>query len=286
MQKYVNSFKRWLQLLNYAESTVYGNPKYIKKFLDYLEATGVKKIRDIENRHIKEYYNYLKIRPNQRKPGALSQNSIISNINAIKRFAKYLRDSELENITVNIKPERIKSEIIILTKVEIQALYKACGNDILGYRDKAMLSVYYGCGLRRSEGIQLNTEDILFNKSMIFIKNGKGNRQRYVPMNEQVKKDLENYIKNVRIYLIKNENETGLFIGSGGKRTGGTGMINRLKLLLKKAEIQKDSGLHTLRHSIATHLLKSGMSLENVSKFLGHSSLESTQIYTHLLNDY
>ena len=286
MQEHVNSFKRWLKLLNYAESTIYGDPIKIKYFLDYLEAIGIKTIQDIENRHIKEYYEYLKIRPNKNKPGALSQNYIISNINAIKRFAKYLRETEQENLTINIKPERIKPEKIILTTAEIQALYRVTEENTLGYRDKAMLSIYYGCGLRRTEGTQLNTEDILFNKSMIFIRESKGNRQRYVPMNRQVKRDLKNYIKNARKYLIKYENINALFLSERGKRISGNAMINRIKKLTEKAEITKNTGLHTLRHSIATHLLNSGMTLENVSRFLGHQSLESTQIYTHLSNDY
>ncbi len=289
MKHHIESFKRWLKLLNYAESTVYGNPKYIKNFIDYLEATGVKEIRDIENRHIKEYYEYLKVRPNKRKPGALSGHAIINHIGALKRFAKYIRETGQGEITVNIKPERIKSPVTILTTAEIQALYKACGNDIFGYRDKAMLSIYYGCGLRRNEGLQLNAEDILFNKSMIFVKKGKGNRQRYVPMNEQVKNDLENYIKNARIYLMKTGKEEALFLSQRSKRISGNAMILRLKLLIKKADlptgqagITKEIGLHSLRHSIATHLLNSGMTLENVSNFLGHQSLESTQIYTHI----
>ena len=296
MQHHIENFKRWLKLLNYAKSTVYGNPKYIKNFTDYLEATGVKEIRDIENRHIKEYYEYLKVRPNKRKPGALSQHAIINHIGALKRFAKYIRESGQGEITVNIKPERIKSPVSILSPAEIQALYKACGNDILGYRDRAMLSIYYGCGLRRTEGIQVNTQDIIFNKSMIFIKKGKGNRQRYVPMNRQVKNDLENYIKNARIYLMKTEKENevcppteALFLSQRSKRISGNAMILRMKQLLIKAEISEEkiinTGLHTLRHSIATHLLNSGMTLENVSNFLGHQSLESTQIYTHLSND-
>jgi len=286
MKHHIENFRRWLKLLNFAESTIYSNPRYIKNFTDYLEATGIKTIQDIENRHIKEYYEYLKVRPNKRRPGALSPNSIISNINAIKRFTKYLRETEQTHITINIKPERIRPEISILSTEEIQILYKVCGSDILGIRDRAMLSIYYGCGLRRTEGIQLNTEDIIFNKSMIFIKKTKTGRQRYVPMSEPVKNDLTNYINNARIHLIKNKSETGLFIGMKGKRMGGTGIIARLKILLKKAEIQEEkiisTGLHTLRHSIATHLLNSGMNLENVSRFLGHRSLESTQIYTHI----
>lgn len=294
MQHHIKNFKRWLELLNYAKSTVYGNPKYIKSFIDYLEATGVKEIREIKNRHIKEYYNYLQVRPNKRKSGALSQNTIIGNINAIKRFAKYLRETEQIHLTINIKPERDQPEIIILTPAEIQALYKACGNDILGYRDRAMLSVYYGCGLRRTEGIRLNTEDIHINKSMIFIKESKTGKQRYVPMSEPVKNDLINYISNARIHLTKTGTgpafrEEALFLSQRGKRISGNAVIQRIKRLLIKAVITEEktinTGLHTLRHSIATHLLQSGMTLENVSRFLGHQSLESTQIYTHIANN-
>ena len=287
---HIKNFKRWLKLLNYAGSTIYGDPIKIKNFLDYLEATGIKTIQDIENLHIKEYYEYLKVRPNKRNSGALSQNYIISNINTMKRFAKYLRETEQINLTINIKPERVKTEKTILTPAEIKALYRVTEENIvtehaevLGYRDKAMLSIYYGCGLRRTEGTQLNTEDILFNKSLIFIKESKTNRQRYVPMNRQVKKDLENYIRFSRNKLIRTGTEpTALFLNSRGKRIGGTSLNIRLKILAEKAELNKTAGLHILRHSIATHLLNSGMTLENVSKFLGHQSLESTQIYTHI----
>ena len=289
MKQHVENFRRWLKLLNFAESTIYSNPRYIKNFTDYLEATGIKEIRDIENRHIKEYYEYLKVRPNKRKPGALSQHAIINHIGALKRFAKYIRETGQGEITVNIKPERIKSPVTILSTEEIQILYKVCGNDILGYRDRAMLSIYYGCGLRRTEGIQLNTEDIIFNKSIVFVKKGKGNRQRYIPISKQVKSDLENYIKNARIYLTKTGKEKALFLSQRSKRISGNATILRLKQLLIKTELPEEkiisTGLHTLRHSIATHLLYSGMSLENVSRFLGHNSLESTQIYTHISNN-
>ena len=248
-----------------------------------MEATGIKTIQDIKQQHIKEYYEYLKIRPNKNKPGALSQNYIISNINTIKRFAKYLRETQQINLTINIKPERVKTEKIILTTAEINALYRVTEENTLGYRDKAMLSIYYGCGLRRTEGTQLNTEDILFNKSLIFIKESKTNRQRYVPISKQVKTDLENYIRFSRNKLIRTGTEpTALFLNSRGKRIGGTSLNIRLKILAEKAELNKTAGLHILRHSIATHLLNSGMTLENVSKFLGHQSLESTQIYTHI----
>ena len=293
---HIKNFKRWLKVLNYAESTVYSDPKRVKEFMNHLEKQGVNDITEIKNSHIINYYEYLKIRPNKTRGGALSQNTIISNINVIKRFTKYLRSIEGETITVNIKIDKPKTEIIILSTAEIQALYKACENNIgteldevLSDRDRAGLGIYYGCGLRRSEGIALNLKDIQFKESLLHVRKGKGNKERYVPMSESVKNDLKVFFR-ARNRLRRNindiSNKNALFLSVRGYRLCGEGMISRLKKLAKKAGINKNIGLHTLRHSIATHLLKSGMSLENISRFLGHSTLDSTQIYTHLSNDY
>ena len=104
-------------------------------------------------------------------------------------------------------------------------------------------------------------------------------------MSEGVITHIYNYINYARVILTRYESEKALFIGEHGKRLTGTTLITRLQKLAKLAEINKKIGLHTLRHSIATHLLQSGMKLEFVSQFLGHSSLESTQIYTHIKSE-
>jgi len=150
-----------------------------------------------------------------------------------------------------------------------------------------MLSVYYGCGLRREEGMYLNVDDINLKARLIYVQKGKGNRERYVPMSEAVREDLENYIYVARekILSFKNIKNPALFLSYRVKRMHGNSLIERLHKLTNKAGINKETGFHTLRHSIATHLLQSGMLLENVSKFLGHTSLESTQIYTHLAHE-
>jgi len=116
------------------------------------------------------------------------------------------------------------------------------------------------------------------------VRKGKNYKERYVPMTEAIKADLENYIYQAREQLqsFKETKNEALFISLKGTRLCGNSLLDRLKKLVKEAKIQKEIGLHTLRHSIATHLLQSGLSLEEVSQFLGHSSLESTQIYTHL----
>ncbi len=150
-----------------------------------------------------------------------------------------------------------------------------------------MLNIYYGCGLRRTEGIELNVNDALLKEKLIHVRQGKGYRERYVPITEQIKEEMENYIFVVREYLqsFKPGTKETLFLSMQSKRMHGNSAIKRLQQLSIKAGINKEIGLHTLRHSIATHLLQSGMELEEVSKFLGHGSLESTQIYTHLIHE-
>mgnify|MGYP001791715550 CR=1 FL=1 len=151
-----------------------------------------------------------------------------------------------------------------------------------------MLSLFYGCGLRASEGEALNVSDILFEKGLVYVRKGKGYRERYVPMNPQVKQDVKAYILNQRNGLLQGHKTEALLLGRRGVRWGVFGIYQRLQWIKNQAGNeglkQKTFGLHILRHSIATHLLQSGMKLEHISRFLGHKSLETTQKYTHLAN--
>ena len=284
----IRSFEKWLNTLEYATSTVNISVSYLRDFFEFLEEFKVKSINEIDKIVIEVYYEYLQTRKNKRQTGSLSQNYIISNINALKRFVKYLQVTGKQSFEVDLKISTNKEyQKTILTQEEIKALYNACDNSTLGIRDRAMLSVYYGCGLRREEAIHLNVDDINLKERLIYVQNGKGNRERYVPMSEAVREDLENYIYVARekILSFKNIKNPALFLSYRVKRMHGNSLIERLHKLTQKAGINKETGFHTLRHSIATHLLQSGMLLENVSKFLGHTSLESTQIYTHLAHE-
>ena len=285
------SFGKYLKTLGYAQSTVYDSVFYVKDFFFYLKTIEITSLEQIQTTTIEGYYSHLQTRNNKRQSGGLSQNYIVSNINALKRFSKYLQETEKPYFETNIKAQQDKETYkTILTKSEIQALYKACNNDTLGIRDKAILSIYYGCGLRRSEGQALDVNDILLKEKLVFVRKGKNYKERYVPITEAIKEDLEHYIYQAREKLLneKNEKEQALFISFYGKRLGGTGIMERLHKLVRTAQLNtcaersRSIGLHTLRHSIATHLLQSGLALEEVRQFLGHASLESTQIYTHL----
>ena len=287
------SFEKWLRTLGYAESTVYASVRYVNDFFFYLKSFEITHLEAIQPGSINSYYKHLQTRTNKRLDGSLSTNYITSNIGAIKRFSRYLQETgkPFFEVTIKTNPDKVTGKTI-LTRSEVKALYKACDNDILGIRDRAILSIYYGCGLRRSEGINLDIPDILLREKRVYVRKGKNYKERYVPMTESVKEDLENYIYYARERILSFKNHDShrgkneaLFLSMQVKRMHGNSLINRLHYLLNKAKIEKETGLHTLRHSIASHLLQSGMTLEEVSQFLGHASLESTQIYTHLADE-
>jgi integrase/recombinase XerD len=117
------------------------------------------------------------------------------------------------------------------------------------------------------------------------VRKGKNYKERYVPVNEMTLQHIKDYLEHSRPFLQVKDKIPALFISDKGYRAEGQSLLNRIRKLIKVARIDKEIGLHTLRHSIATHLLQSGMKLKHIAKFLGHSSLEATQIYTHIIHE-
>lgn len=280
-----NAFQKWLRTLNFEPTTINYNPVRVREFFNWLEKQGIKAITEITKPVVLKYFDYLKERKNQTKNGKLSKNTLRTHQQSLRRFTRYLRETGQDSFEVDIQLQGSTRNIkTIFSKEEIKELYSACDSDVLGMRDKAMLAVYYGCGLRRNEGLNLDADDMLFNKNLVYVRKGKNYKERYVPMTEGVKEELQNYVDYARPTLMKSPVKA-LFLTVKGSRLGSNGMAERLQSLKDKAEINKEAGLHALRHSIATHLLQSGMELEKIKRFLGHSSLESTQIYTHIKNE-
>jgi integrase/recombinase XerD len=279
------SFGEWLHLLNFEQSTVRYAPRKVREFFCWLEQQQITELSAITKPVIENYFEYLKERRNNRRKGKLSRNYLRTHITALRKLARYLRETGRESFEVDVwLPGKTRSIKTIFTLSEIKTLYNACEGDALGLRDRAMLAVYYGCGLRRNEGISLDISDVLLNKNLLYVSKGKNYKERYVPMTEAVKEDIMNYLDFARpMFLYKQTN--ALFLSHSGSRLITQGMATRLQKLKEKAGIDKEAGLHTLRHSIATHLLQSGMKLSQIKRFLGHSSMESTQIYTHIANE-
>jgi integrase/recombinase XerD len=216
----------------------------------------------------------------------LSRNYILNYLNSAKRFCKYLSECYLIEIGCHVMVHGSRlTERSFLSKQDIESLYSCCQNDLEGILNRAILSTYYGLGLRRSEGVALNIGDLNDNEAVVYVRQGKFNKDRYVPMSHSVYHDINKYINGVRkLYLKKTEKtkEQALFISLRGNRITGSGVYERLQKMAKAAGLCIPLSLHSLRHSIATHLLEAGMELEQIRGFLGHKSVESTQIYAHL----
>jgi len=156
-------------------------------------------------------------------------------------------------------------------------LYGACET----LKECAILHLYYGCGLRRNEGIKLNVSDVQFRNKMLYVREGKGGKGRAIPITEKISEELKAYCYQERK---ARPQEISFLVNQRGTRMHGQEVNKVLKKLCGLAQIGKTVSLHSLRHSIATHLLESGLSVEYVRDFLGHANLESTQRYTHIKN--
>ena len=254
-------FTNYLTTLNYSPVSVKNASAFLNEFFTWLAMHEIQKLKDINKEVIKNYLDYLHCRPNRLKPGSLQPGSINKHITALRWFSKYL---QLTNqATLVIKPELLKTTdtATYLKKEEIKVLYKAASSEdnIYNQRDTAMLSIFYGCGLRASEGEALNISDILFEKELIYVRKGKNYRERYVPMNPQVKQNLKIYITEQRNELLNNGKTESLLLGRRGKRWKFSGMYQRLRWLKGQSNYpglkERHFGLHILRHSISTHLL-------------------------------
>lgn len=290
-----NDYAVWLNTLGFSAGVVTDYKDRVKDFFAWLQNKSVHQINLVNQKHIDIYFEYLQTRKSKRANRVLSVSHLNHNFLAIDKLCEYLHQMGLHTAPTptnyRLKPDkeqRIKN-IQPLTIDEVKALQSNISNTYssLGFKLreqkqeelKLILALYYGCGLRRNEGYKLTVNDIDFEKKTIFVKQGKNYKDRIVPMNESICKAIEHYIYNFRnLYKLPHKR---LFISNTDALNSS---LQHLQQLCDGEAIKsKKLTLHILRHSIATHLLQNGMSIESIALFLGHSSLESTQIYTHLI---
>ena len=272
--KIVDQFRSHLIRLGYGESSVKMLPNCVEDFIRITK----KSIEHISSQDIINYYEYLQQRPSQRDQGGLSESYINHHIYSLKLFFAWQEQSGLIKLnpisSLSFKQPESKRRVI-LSIAEVHQLYEVSESK----KERAILSLFYGCGLRRSEGERLNVKDVHFRSGLLYVRSGKGGKRRVLPMSEKVSADINDYLENERSWKDKQE---ALMLNSRGARMRGNTYNTAVKKLVEKSGIEKQISLHSLRHSIATHLLQGGLSVEYVRTFLGHKHLESTQIYTHV----
>lgn len=287
-QDYLTNFVHWLQTLGYSVSTCYNLPNHLHEFFYYLEGRGLYCLDEATPLVIESFFSCLQSRGHQRKSGGLSVAYLQKYLQSLKKFSSYLQSLGLAGLTIppllfSSEKSPVSSGIRVLSTVEVGLLYDACSDDVTGLRDRALLSLYYGSGLRRSEGVRLNVWDVKFREGWLLVHSSKNGLSRQVPLAPGVCDALYRYLQASRPFFKHSKSDAAFLLGRQGRLSGQSALL-RLKLLVARADLSEAStiGLHTLRHSVATHLLSGGMSLKNIALFLGHQSLESTQLYTHI----
>lgn len=266
----LEEFTGYIRQIGYGKGSRRQIPNCVKEFL---EVTN-KPFKSINQEDIMDFYRYLETRPLKRGTGALSEAMIAHYVSGLKTFFNWLEQSGQvkHNPISNIRfksPRGNPREP--LSQKEIQQLFEAAATA----KETAILHLFYSCGLRRTEAENLNTADIHFNKNLLYVREGKGAKRRAIPINERVKKELENYHNHERTRI-----DDGAFVLNGtNRRMSGDSYNRALKKIIERTGINRETTLHHLRHSIATHLLENGLGIEFVRDFLGHSHLEATQIY-------
>ena len=279
-QEEAKNYKKHLDILGLSPETTQAKYLYLKEFFSYLESNKIFEIKEVTPKEIANYNSYLNAKISQRTGQNIGQKSIYDHMRNLQQYLGYLLDlgkiksSPASHLKFKNPTEKV--ERIIFTQNQIQELYNVSNS-----QEKAILNLAYGCGLRVHELGLLNKEDIRTNENLVIVQKGKNSKRRIIPINTKVSEELRSYLE---------ERENPIFRNNKQRRMQEWTFNSTLKTLISKtkfvqefstAELNK-IGIHSLRHSIATHLLENGMKLEQVQTFLGHSHIESTEIYTHI----
>lgn len=286
---YQQDFIAWLEALNYSEYSINQAKLAVSQLNEFLESKDINHPTGISAMHLHKFFEYLKLRTNRRRGGGLSPSYINKLNGSLRLYQKFLQLNHRIYLPLTQNYFRgLKTEVEVLTVDEVKSLYNACDmSQPIGYRDRAILALYYGVGLRRSEGINLTMEDVKLEERIIHVRESKNRRERFVPMAMKVYQDLKDYTLIARP-IMKMEKTNQFLLSTKGKALSKFSVLPRIKALQELSEEDsihfKDVNVHTLRHSLGTHLLQNGMSIERISRILGHSSITTTQIYTHLID--
>ena len=280
MKKQIKSFLEFLKTeKKMSDNTLQSYERDVLQFEKYLDGNKLNYAK-IKSEDVKEYLNHL-------QEVGKKTSSISRSLASIRSFYQY----EMRNKKVKINPtESVQAPKVekhapsILSSQEIELLLNQPKNvDLKGARDKAMLEFAYATGMRVTEIISLNIEDVNLEGATVVCKTASKNRT--IPLGSLSLKALKEYVEEARPILVKDENEKALFVNINGRRLTRQGFWKIIKYYKEQAHITKEITPHVLRHSFATHLLQNGADLKSIQTMLGHSDISSTQVYMQFQDD-
>ena len=277
----VRAYENYLSKVKQASSnTVSSYLRDIKQFADYLRTYETIDLADVEQLHIQRYLSHL-------ISDGRSSATQSRNVASLKNFYAYLVSSGFTDRSpvFDIQVEKREKKLPqILTGREIELLLaQPICLDAKGYRDKAMLETMYATGVRVTELLSLDVEDVNLEQGVIKCSTDK--KSRMIPLYPAALRSLSVYLREYRAALVSDPSERALFVNVAGARMSRQGFWKILKHYQDTAHIEKEITPHTLRHSFAVHLLENGADLDSLQELMGHSDISSTQMYTHMVNN-
>ena len=279
MADYVADYTRYLTEEKRAQAnTVNSYVRDLNQFKTWLMSTGTTDLRRVRKENVDAYMQYMSSK-------GKSPATITRSVASIRSFYQYMlqRGAVRQNpakAVAAVKVERKYPEILTGREVELFLEQPKCVDD-KGFRDHAMLEMLYATGIRVSELISLNVEDV--NLAAGFIRCVGRGKERIIPLYAAAVKALRDYLEFIRPRIIADKEEHALFVNMNGERMSRQGFWKIIKYYQEKAEIKKDITPHTLRHSFAVHLLENGADLRSIQEMLGHADISSTQIYVNVV---
>jgi integrase/recombinase XerD len=279
--------KEYLSVLrlekNLAENTITSYRNDILNLIQFLQNYNINDPQQIKYNHLYEFFKFL-------NEAGLTSSSASRYHSSLKGFFTYLylngyiTDNPVEKIPSPKLSKRLPS---VLTINEVDAILSQPDvNNKAGLRNKALLELFYACGIRVSELINLKISGLYFKEEMIRVF-GKGSKERFVPIGSSAINWVTEYLKQSRPILEKkSKSENYVFLNLRGTKLSRMGVWKIVDKYAKEAKIDKEVHPHTFRHSFATHLLEGGADLRAVQEMLGHADISTTQIYTHIDRDY
>lgn len=280
----IRGFESYLKLeRGLSQNSISAYLRDVRKLAQYLDENAPKSVIKVSQEDLLGFIASL----NDIGIKARSQARIVS---GLKGFFKYLLMEKIISVDPSelIESPKLGMKLpVTLTVEEIEDMFSAVDlSSPQGARNRTMLELLYGCGLRVSELTELKISQIHFNEGFIQVI-GKGNKERLVPFGGQASRQLKLFLDNNRRHVQPKKGfEDHIFLNKHGRKISRVTVFNIIKKLCEQCEIKKNVSPHTFRHSFATHLVHGGADLRAVQEMLGHESITTTEIYSHLDRDY
>lgn len=284
-ESYKNGFKAYLQLeKSLSDNSTEAYMRDIDKLTEYLQQAGsLKKPSELKLKDLQQFVKWV----NELGMMSSSQARIISGIKAFYKYCAIENISQTDPTTLLEAPKLKRALPDVLSFEEIENIIAQIDlSKPEGGRNKAILEIMYSCGLRVTEVVNLKISQLYFDAGFVRV-TGKGDKERLIPVGKPAAKYVKIYLKDIRTHIVvKKGNEDIVFLNKRGTKLSRIMIFLIIKELVKKAGIKKTVSPHTFRHSFATHLVEGGADLRAVQEMLGHESITTTEIYTHLDREF